>query len=397
MPKRVAILTNIPAPYRLPLFRRIASQYELEVVFDSHTEPNRSWAVADDLGFRHRYARGVAITYRRHRSDMALSDDRYLQVRPGILPALTRIRPDVIVSAEMGLRSIQAAFYARVMRVPLILWWEGTLHTEGWVAQRKCRVRRYLVEHATRFWANGKESAALLQQYGAQPGQIDQGMIGIDTHKFGAAVRQKLAGRAATRSELGLSGTVFLFVGQFVARKGIEEFTRALDMVGRPTSLLVIGEGPQRSILEQWQSQHPECTLRILDFQQPEQLPAYYAAADVFVMPTLDDNWSLVALEAAVAGLPQIFSEYNGVTQDLLAQRAAGIVVNPCNSVEFAAGLRRYAEITPPRLTAAEAAAIADFYSPEECARRAIDSIEAAMPGRRRISQSRSAAGVSAG
>ena len=397
MSKRVAILTNIPAPYRLPLFRQIASQYELEVVFDSHTEPNRSWSVPEDMGFRHRYARGLAITYRRHRSDLELSDDRYLQVRPGILPALTRIRPDVIVSAEMGLRSIQAAFYAGLTGTPLILWWEGTLHTEGWVAEKKRRVRRYLVEHAARFWANGKESAALLQQYGAQPAQIDQGMIGIDTHNFGDAVRNKLAGRDATRRELGLSGTVFLFVGQFVARKGIEEFTRALDMVGRPTSVLVIGEGPQRSILEQWHAQHPECNLRILDFQQPAQLPAYYAAADVFVLPTLDDNWSLVALEAAVAGLPQIFSEYNGVTQDLLAHRAAGLVVNPCNSTEFAAGLRRYAENIPSRLSDAEAAAIADFYSPEACARRAVDSIEAAIPSRRRTQRSRSAARASAG
>src|ERR1700733_14638774 len=105
---RVAILTNIPSPYRLPVFRLLSSKYDLEVVFDSPSEPNRQWSVPQDLGFRHCYVKGVTIPYRRKRSDLDLEDERYLQVRYGIWPALRRIRPQVIVSLELGLRTLQA-------------------------------------------------------------------------------------------------------------------------------------------------------------------------------------------------------------------------------------------------------------------------------------------------
>ncbi|HVX65824.1 MAG TPA: glycosyltransferase, partial [Bryobacteraceae bacterium] len=182
---RVALLTNIPAPYRLPMFRELGGRYEFQVIFDAATEPNRSWHVPSDPGFRCVYSKGVAIPYRRRRPD-SVDDDRWLQVRYELLPSLARFRPDLIVTGEMGPRSLQAMLYARFRGIPLILWWEGTPRTEGWVPGWKRRLRRYLVRGATRFWANGRESADLLASYGALRSQIDEGMIGIDTYEFAA-------------------------------------------------------------------------------------------------------------------------------------------------------------------------------------------------------------------
>jgi glycosyltransferase involved in cell wall biosynthesis len=383
MPTRVALLTNIPAPYRLPLFRLMALRYDFEVVFNAVSEPNRSWTVPQNLGFRHSYGKGFAIPYRRRRSDFDFEDERYLQVGLGVLPALRRIRPDVIVSAEMGLRTLQATLYASWTGTPLILWWEGTSHTEGWVSEKKRRVRRYIVRHAARFWANGAESATLLQEYGAPTAAIDQGMIGIDTHRFAEAVETRLPERDAIRQQLGVTGAVLLFVGRFVPGKGIDEFLRALELMSSetraPFSVLLIGEGPKRAVLDEWRARRPQITLRIVDFQQPAALPSFYAAADIFVLPTLDDNWSLVALEAAVAGLPQVFSQYNGASSDLLARRAPGCTINPAKPEELALAMQYYVEHVPPRVRPAASHAIAEFYSPEACVRRAAESIDVAL------------------
>ncbi len=387
MSARVAILTNIPAPYRLPVFRLIASQYDVEVIFDAPSEPNRSWNVPRDLGFRHCYAKGVTIPYRRKRSDLDLEDERYLQVRYGILPALRRIRPQVIISLELGLRTLQATWYARLAGIPLILWWEGTPHSEGWVSENRRRARRYLVRQAGRFWADGEESADLLREYGAENALIDRDLIGMDTRSLRDAVRNKLAERTAIRNRLGLKGTVFLFVGQLVARKGVDEFVRALKILRNRTqasfSVLWVGDGPLQSQIQDCMLQYPDCNMHVVGYKQSDELPEFYAAADVFVLPTLDDVWGFVSLEATVAGLPQIFSTYAGVTRELRSRGAPGCVVDPRNTEEFATALCDFVEKVPPRVENSVIESISEAYSSEACARRAQESIEAALKGHR--------------
>jgi hypothetical protein len=106
---RVALLTNIPAPYRLAFFQALSARCDLKVVFDSRSEPNREWTAPEDLGFPHAYVAGFAVPYARRRSDGGPRDERYLQLRFGVLPQLLKFRPDLVVSAELGPRSLQAA------------------------------------------------------------------------------------------------------------------------------------------------------------------------------------------------------------------------------------------------------------------------------------------------
>src|ERR1035437_7456631 len=133
----------------------------------------------------------------------------------------------------MGSRSLQAELYCRLTKTPLVIWWEGTPHTEGVKSRLKLSIRRYLVRRTTRFWSNGKESTALLQTYGAGPTKIDTGMTGIDTKALSSQVKKLLPRRAQIRSELGVDGIVILFVGQFIDRKGILQYLTALDLVYR--------------------------------------------------------------------------------------------------------------------------------------------------------------------
>jgi hypothetical protein len=96
---RVALLTNIPAPYRLPFFRELAGHCDLLVVFDAPLEPNRNWALTEsELGFRYTFARGLHIPYLRRRSDIGVNEERYLQIRYDILPKLYAFKPSVVVS-----------------------------------------------------------------------------------------------------------------------------------------------------------------------------------------------------------------------------------------------------------------------------------------------------------
>lgn len=379
---RVALLTNIPAPYRLAFFQQLSTRCDLKVLFDSRSEPNRNWSVPEDLGFPHAYMAGFVIPHRRRRRDGGPNDERYWQIRYGILPELFKFRPEVVISIEFGPRSMQAAAYCAAFNVPLIIWSEGTPHSEGWQSSIRRTIRRALVKRARRFWTNGVESSQLLESYGAKPENLHEGMIGVSTIRLAQDVKRQLPLRDEIRAELGVAGIVFLFSGQLVPRKGVREFLAALlPLAPRSNefSVLFLGEGFQRPMIEEWGSDHPEFRIVTLGFRQPEYVPRIYAAADVFVMPTLDDNWSLVALEAAVAGLPQVFSLYNGATQDLIRMKASGAIVDPFDSCSFSEMLRQLLDTRPARMPEDVTSSLIDYYSPEACAGRAIESVQIAL------------------
>jgi len=381
---RVALLTNIPAPYRLAFFKELGARCDLKVFFDSRSEPNRQWDVPADLGFAHAYLHGFAIARLRRRPDGIPNDRRYWQLRYEILPALFKFRPEVIVSSEFGPRSMQAAAYGAACGVPLVIWSEGTLHSEGWQGAIRRTVRRALVRRARGFWTNGVESSRLLESYGAARENVQEGMIGVSTFRLAEAVRRLLPDRDAIRAELGVMGTAFLFSGQLVPRKGVREFLAALTPLAahrREFSAIFLGEGEQRAAIEQWARDHGEFRVLVLGFLQPEHVPRVYAAADVFVMPTLDDNWSLVALEAAVAGLPQIFSRYNGAAHDLLQRQAPGVVIDPFDIGSFTRALRAFLGNGHRPASNDVTSSLIDYYGPQACADRALESLRAASRG----------------
>ena len=384
MNDRVALLTNMPAPYRLPFFKELNRYCDLLVVFDGYIEPNRQWKLGEEeLGIRYTFAQGLCIPYQRKRLDIGASGERYLRIQYDIIPTLYAFKPSVVVSAEMGPRTLQAAVYCEVTNTPLIIWWEGTQHTEGWVRKKKSYLRKFLVRRARRFWSNGYASTALLLDYGAAPDAIDEGMISADTNLLVQETRNILALRAQLRSELRLNGVVFLFVGRYVEAKGIKEYLEALNLlygVGlREWSVVFVGSGPLESVLRSWQVEHPDIPTLISDFVQPQELPKFYAIADVLVMPTLEDNWSLVALEAAVAGVPQLFSVYNGCTSDLLWDERVGCVVDPLKVGELASALEDYVHGPLPRLPDELVQWFAGHYGPEQVAARARASLQKAL------------------
>lgn len=88
---------------------------------------------------------------------------------------------------------------------------------------------------------------------------------------------------------------IFLSVGRVAVEKNISAFLD-LDL---PGSKVVVGDGPARAELE---AKHPDA--HFLGLKEGEALARIYAAADVFVFPSLTDTFGIVLLEALASGLP---------------------------------------------------------------------------------------------
>lgn len=381
---RVALLINQPAPYRVPLYRELAQHLEFLAIFDERREPNRDWSVEDsELAFPHAWARGLGVDRWRRRPDLGYSERRRLQVRVDLIPRLASSRPQLVVSAEFGVRTLQAALYCKMARIPLIIWWEGTQHSEGNVSQLRATLRTLLVGLATRFWCNGCESRASLASYGARHSAIDEGINGVDTRTLHRKVADLAFDRARLRAELALRGTVILFVGRYHEAKGLRQYVAALERLHSRRSggwtALFVGSGPHKSVIDNLRRRIPEIPVVDAGFVQPNRIAKYYAASDVFAFPTLDDVWGLASLEAAVAGLPQLCSIYAGCRPDILTDARCGWSFDPTNEQDFDRKLLGCVENQPQRLPGEIVEYFVDKFSIHATARRAAMSISAAL------------------
>lgn len=205
----------------------------------------------------------------------------------------------------------------------------------GWAARAYCRRRdlAFTTSYTTRFpeyisvrtGIPDSVGYAVMRQFHAASSMI---MVATDS------LRQELAGRgfrklgAWTRGVdtnlfspdepaiLDLPRPIFMTMGRVAIEKNIEAFL-SLDL---PGSKVVVGDGPQRAMLEQKYSD-----VAFLGEKKGKDLSSHLAAADVFVFPSLTDTFGVVQLEALACGTPVAAFPVTGPL-DVIADRPIGAI-----------------------------------------------------------------------
>ncbi len=118
---------------------------------------------------------------------------------------------------------------------------------------------------------------------------------------------------------------VFFFCGQMIARKGVDLLLAAFARLGDHARLLLVGREAELPAL--LAPLPPEVRERCVyaGFQPPEELPRFFAQADVFVLPSRYDGWGVVVNQALGAGLPVVCSDMVGAGHDLLEEGVNGL------------------------------------------------------------------------
>jgi glycosyltransferase involved in cell wall biosynthesis len=128
----------------------------------------------------------------------------------------------------------------------------------------------------------------------------------------------------------------FVYVGRLWSGKGLSYLVDAFAVLQRRSagevSLLVAGDGPDEEALRARCRKEGLKNVVFAGFFQREQLPFLYAAADVFVFPTLGDPFGQVVEEAMSCGLPIISSSAAGEIEDRVEEGVNGFIVPSMNS-----------------------------------------------------------------
>jgi glycosyltransferase involved in cell wall biosynthesis len=368
MNRRLVILSEIIAPYRIPVFDALARHegIDLHVIFLAESDPElRDWLVYKD---EIRFSYEVLPSWRKRFAGYSLLLNR------GVKAALRRAAPDVILCGGYNyLASWQAMRWAGGKRVPFILWVEST--------DQDLRSRNRMIEflknkfmrRCSAFVVPGKASFQYVRNYGAREEDIFTAPNAVDTELFAgraAAVRQDDKLR---RQGLQLPERFFLFVGRLVGEKGVldllEAYGKLTPALRAAIGLVFVGEGSARAELARRATQIEPGQVQCAGFVHRDQLASYYALADVFIFPSHTDPWGLVVNEAMACGLPVISSDAAGCTEDLVEDHWNGRVVRRGDVAQLASAMENLGQDSAVRAQMGNHSRERILsYSPEACA-----------------------------
>jgi glycosyltransferase involved in cell wall biosynthesis len=339
-------VTEIPAPFRTPIFNALAARedVELQVLFLAAEDPRRAYVVRwGELEFAYEVLPGKQVQ----------RGGRWVVLTRGLVRALRRFDADVVIVGGWNQpASWEALAWTTLKRRPLVAWVESTARDERPGSRPLEALKRALVRACGGFLVPGRASAEYLAGLGAGTRPIEIAPNAVDTRVFGADVARTREGREAVRAELGIEtgGCVVLCVARLAPEKNVELLLDAFRLLEGDAELVVVGDGPERAQLE---AAAPAGT-RFTGWLEREELVRWYAAADVLVSPSRSEQWGFAISEAAAAGLPIVTTTAVGAARDLVEEGVNGFVVDPHDAAALAAALRRLAG--DPALRAAAAA-----------------------------------------
>jgi len=329
MSRRLVILTEIIAPYRIPVFNQLACcpDLDLHVIFLAETDKIlRQWRVYKDE---------ICFPYQILPSWRWRARKKNFLINRGMRPTLNHLQPEVIICGGYNyVASWEALWWAtRLHRAEFVLWSESNGHDartrKPWVERLKC----FFLKKCDRFVVPGKSSFEYLKSLGSAEEKIIIAPNAVDNSFFAMQAGKVKSHASQFRERLNLPSRFILFAGRLVPEKGVFDLLEAYAKLGSDlqseVGLVFAGDGVSKKALERRANQICRGVVCFPGFAQREDLAGVYALADALVLPTQSDPWGLVVNEAMACGLPIIVSRVAGCAADLVEDGWNGYVVPP--------------------------------------------------------------------
>jgi UDP-glucose:(heptosyl)LPS alpha-1,3-glucosyltransferase len=160
----------------------------------------------------------------------------------------------------------------------------------------------------------------IIEHYGVSEADIKVIYNGVDLERFHPENRKRYREEIRARYAIDKDAFVVLFVGSGFERKGLEFLLKAVECISGPVTVLVVGRGSP----EKFQSFIKGNTVVFCGTRR--DIDKYYAAADVFLFPTMYEPFGNVHLEAMASGLPVVTTKQSGASE-IIADGKQGFVV----------------------------------------------------------------------
>ena len=276
---------------------------KLTVLLSVPMEPNKDWD-AEWFGLDVKMQKNWMFT-KKWKHSKGFSEDNYIHVPIDTVKQLKQLKPDIIFSYEMGIRTLLSGWFRKWNRkVPLVMVgnMSQNIEQERSFSRRLLRsLIRRLVDVCT---FNGPSCKRYLKSLGLPEERLHHLPYCIDSEVVYQGKRE-LAAADKPRT--------LLYCGGIIARKGVSEFTASLkkwcqDNPQREVVLQLAGAGDEAKKIAEMQAGN--LTVELLGDLDQAALRLANRDADISVSPTFADEWGLVPIEALASGMPVLGSFY---------------------------------------------------------------------------------------
>lgn len=333
---KIAILVSHPIQYQTPLFQKLAQHPALDLVvyfcwdfgtkktYDVEFGKEVKWDIPLLDGYRYKFLPNFSFKP---------SSGFWGQINPSIIKEIKIGKYDAILVFGWNSLTNWLAFLTAFYRgIPVLLRGENPLSQEllkpKWKIVIKKNILGWLFKRIASLLYIGVENKEFYQYYGVPEQKLFFCPYAVDNERF-IGESQRIDRREA-KKKLGIGGkkVVILFIGKLIDKKRPLDLLRAYqELQNDDKALLFVGDGTLRTGMEDYVNRHNLADVHFVGFKNQSDLPNYYAASDILVLPSgLGETWGIVVNEAMCFGLPIIVSDVAGCGPDLVRHGENGFI-----------------------------------------------------------------------
>ncbi len=332
---KVVLLTNFIPPHRIAFYQALNNLLEeFTILISTNMEANRNWPIF--WGKLNVVKQKTITLHETWVHPKGFTDKIFIHIPIDTLKQLKKIKPDWIISGELGMRTIQAIIYCYLHSdTKLAIWATISESTEQGRGKLREYLRKWIIPHADIIFVNGKSGERYIKKIMATPNAIIHIPRSIDNAKYeGTSIIQK------TKKVFR-----FLSIGQLISRKGLIEFQSVfINWANKHPDvnfeLWYVGVGILKEKLQQMPTPD-NVEIKFLGYVEYAYLPEIYNQGDILLYPTLADEWGVVINEAMASGLPVLGSIYSQAVEELIEEGETGWLFRPDHPEEIDAALER--------------------------------------------------------
>ncbi|MDX1973080.1 MAG: glycosyltransferase family 4 protein [Candidatus Sumerlaeia bacterium] len=277
---------------------------------------------------------------------------------PELIDYLQRLRPDAILFTTLFqsslLRHLLLQYFPSVPKL-----FRGDSH---WLGREESffhprhLLKRWVYRQFEAILTVGEANRLYYRRLGIPANRLFHSPHAVDNQRFQGDTEELQLRASDLRHSLGIppESLVFLFVGKLTAGKNPLSILRAFQQSQRaensttPAHLIFCGTGDIELELKQLSASHPR--IHFLGFQNQQQMPVIYRAANLLLLPTAE-TWGLSVNEAFACGCPALVSTRTGCAEDLIHPYKTGLLVRHDSESDLTGALQ-WAQEHPEHLRA---------------------------------------------
>lgn len=338
MSRKTVILTEIIAPYRIPVFNALARHagVDLHTIFLAETDSTlRQWRVyTDEIRFSYEVLPSLRCRLGR----------KTVLINGGVWSALNKVHPEVIICGGYNYpASWEALVWARRYGAEFVLWSESNGRDARGGRAWTESLKSFFVSRCDRFVVPGKAAFEYLRSLGSPEASILTAPNAVDNSLFASGAEKSRRRATEFRENVKLPARFILFAGRLVPEKGVfdllEAYAKLESSMRREVGLVFAGDGVSREEMAREAKRISPGQVCFPGFSQREDLAGFYGLAEVLVLPTHSDTWGLVVNEAMACGLPIIVTSVAGCSADMVVDGWNGYVVPPRDPERLSAAI----------------------------------------------------------